>query len=262
MDSDWPMYTLKYKEGSRERSMELPMTFADFAVTEARFRKHFRKAPPDTWNENMIPIAEFLDLPADEREGKFPYVWSVDRKGHLSRLVASLIMVESCEERRDFWVMLRAIAGGVQKAPPSEDIESKVRQEVIGRIASGLMKLADGSDSATDVVAGLAAEAPLVTLPTNGPQRGRGFRWRWLHGAVDRYRRVHVVRRVRQHQPKHLQVQRRRRRPLSRMRWRRPYKDLVKAAEKCTAQVIHPGLPKDMSEKDVDKWIERAKKYN
>jgi len=36
----------------------------------------------------------------------------------------------------------------------------------------------------------------------------------------------------------------------------------VKAAEKCTAQVIHPGLPKDKSEKDIDKWIKRAEKYN
>ncbi len=41
-----------------------------------------------------------------------------------------------------------------------------------------------------------------------------------------------------------------------------PYKDLVKAAEKCTAQVIHPGLPKDPGEKNVDKWIARGAKFN
>ena len=41
-----------------------------------------------------------------------------------------------------------------------------------------------------------------------------------------------------------------------------PYKDLVKAAERCTAQVIHPGLPKDRSAKDVAKWMQRAEKYN
>jgi len=41
-----------------------------------------------------------------------------------------------------------------------------------------------------------------------------------------------------------------------------PYKDLVKAAEKCTAQIIHPGLPKNRNEKDIDKWIERGKKHN
>ena len=41
-----------------------------------------------------------------------------------------------------------------------------------------------------------------------------------------------------------------------------PYQDLVKAAEKCTAQVIHPGLPADKSAKDADKWIKRGEKYN
>ena len=41
-----------------------------------------------------------------------------------------------------------------------------------------------------------------------------------------------------------------------------PYRDLVKAAEKCTARVIHPGLPRDRSEKGIDKWIARAKKFN
>jgi pyruvate-ferredoxin/flavodoxin oxidoreductase len=41
-----------------------------------------------------------------------------------------------------------------------------------------------------------------------------------------------------------------------------PYKDLVRAAEKCTAQVIHPGLPADRSEKDIDKLIKRAERFN
>ena len=41
-----------------------------------------------------------------------------------------------------------------------------------------------------------------------------------------------------------------------------PYKDLVRAAEKCTAQVIHPGTPYDPKEKDIDKLLKRAAKYN
>ena len=41
-----------------------------------------------------------------------------------------------------------------------------------------------------------------------------------------------------------------------------PFKDLVRAAELCTARVIHPGQPKDRSEKNIDKLIARAKKYN
>jgi pyruvate-ferredoxin/flavodoxin oxidoreductase len=41
-----------------------------------------------------------------------------------------------------------------------------------------------------------------------------------------------------------------------------PYKDLVRAAEKCTAQVIHPGSPWNPAEKDAEKLAQRAAKYN
>ena len=41
-----------------------------------------------------------------------------------------------------------------------------------------------------------------------------------------------------------------------------PYRDLVKAAERCTAQIIHPGLPRNRSDKEIDKWIARGKKFN
>ena len=39
------------------------------------------------------------------------------------------------------------------------------------------------------------------------------------------------------------------------------YKDIVKAAEKCTAGCLHPGTPWNMGEKDIDKLIKRAEKY-
>ena len=121
--------------------MELPLTFADFAMTETRFRKHFRAAPPDTWNENMVPLAEFLDMDEDEREGQFPYVWMVDKEGQLLRLLVAKPIVESCEDRRDFWTMLRSLAGEEEAAPDASVLE-QVRQEVVSKIVSELMQIA------------------------------------------------------------------------------------------------------------------------
>ena len=40
-----------------------------------------------------------------------------------------------------------------------------------------------------------------------------------------------------------------------------PYKDIVRAAEKCTAKVIHPGYPADRSAKGIAKLIKRAEKF-
>ncbi|MCK5482292.1 MAG: ferredoxin, partial [Gemmatimonadetes bacterium] len=40
------------------------------------------------------------------------------------------------------------------------------------------------------------------------------------------------------------------------------FAEIVQAAEKCTAEIIHPGTPLNKKEKNLDKWIERAKPFN
>ncbi len=263
LQADWPTYSLNYKDGTREKSMELPLTFADFAVTEARFRKHFRKAPPDTWNESMVPMAEFLDLDPDDREGKFPYVWSVDRKMQLTRLIASSVMVESCEERRDFWIMLRAIAGADKTELPPEDIESKVRNEVVSKIATGLMRMVTGAETVEADLGDLVGIAAPVSdgngveeagsVPAPG---GDGYLAPWIdtNECTSCDECININSSIFKYNDK--------KKAIIHNALGGPYKDIVKAAEKCTAQVIHPGLPKDRTEKDIDKWIARGEKYN
>lgn len=40
------------------------------------------------------------------------------------------------------------------------------------------------------------------------------------------------------------------------------FAEIVQAAERCTAKIIHPGTPLNPRERDLDKWIERAKPFN
>jgi pyruvate-ferredoxin/flavodoxin oxidoreductase len=257
---DWPVYNLTYQEGGREKSMEIPMTFADFAMTEARFRKHFRMAPPDTWHEDMVPLAEFMALEQGEREGKYPFIWSVDKRQHLTRLLVDAIMVKSSEERRDFWVMLKAIAGVVPEETVSADErEAQVRRDVVGRIASGLMKLATGD---ADLAAGAAqllddtAAADVAGEEAPPASEGEGYMAPWIDTeectACDECTNLNPS----------MFAYNESKKAYIKDPQAGPYRDLVKAAEKCTAQVIHPGLPRDRGEKDIDKWIERGSKFN
>lgn len=39
------------------------------------------------------------------------------------------------------------------------------------------------------------------------------------------------------------------------------FKDLVTAAERCPAQIIHPGTPLNPKEKDLNKWLKRAEPF-
>ena len=40
------------------------------------------------------------------------------------------------------------------------------------------------------------------------------------------------------------------------------FAEIVKAAELCPAGIIHPGTPLNPRERDLEKWIERAKPFN
>ena len=40
------------------------------------------------------------------------------------------------------------------------------------------------------------------------------------------------------------------------------FAQLVQAAERCPAALIHPGTPLNPKEKDLEKWIKRAEPFN
>ena len=39
------------------------------------------------------------------------------------------------------------------------------------------------------------------------------------------------------------------------------FRELVQAAERCTAAIIHPGDPPDPDEPDLEKWVKRAEPF-
>ncbi|MCV9387291.1 2-oxoacid:acceptor oxidoreductase family protein [Reichenbachiella ulvae] len=254
MDKIWPTYQLKYRENGREKTMEVAMTFADFAITEARFRKHFRKAPRDTWNDDMVVLADFLEMSESDREGKYPFIWAVDKKQQLSRVMVAKPIVESCEERRDFWIMLRDMAGIKPDEKEPEDLEAKIRSEVVGKIAQGLMKMAGDPEAGVmnlvqDAVEKVE-EAP-VEASTNGSAQEP---WIESEHCTSCDECIKINSKIFSYDgDKHAYIKN---------SDGGTYQDLVKAAEKCTAGVIHPGLPKDQNEKDIDKWIARGEKFN
>ena len=260
LDSDWPRYTLTYLDAGREKTMDLPMTFADFAATEIRFRKHFRVAPPESWNDTMMPLAEYLACDPDDRQDRVPYIWSIDRGRQLMRLLVAEPMVESCTDRRDFWTMLRAIAGVDDQPIDREEMLQQLRRDLTSRLAAGIMRLVSDENS-DDVLPDLetaAATAPSPGSEGNGAAAGEqgDYLAPWIDTALctacDECTRLN---------PKIFAYNDQKKAYIKDPQGG-PYRDLVKAAERCTAQIIHPGLPKDRGEKDVDKWIARAEKYN
>ncbi len=259
LETDWPTYTLRYVDDSgKEGTLELPMTFADFAYTEGRFRKHFKKAPPETWNDSMIPLHEFLDLDEDEREGNLPYIWALDGKNRLMRILCSQEIVLSTDERRQYWRQLKGIAGELEKV----DVDALVAQtkaEMAQKLSSTLLSLAASGD-----VSALAGGAISANGNGNGAAKANGngaaasagdFEPVWIDSpectACDECMNINPKLFAYNGDKKAIVID-----PKA-----GPFKDIVKAAEKCTAGCIHPGTPFNMGEKDVEKLIKRAEKF-
>ena len=72
-DKDWTTSTIEYVEDGATKLMEQPLTPADFALSEGRFKKQFRPLAADAAG---VPMHEYIDSEQAERTGKTPFVWS------------------------------------------------------------------------------------------------------------------------------------------------------------------------------------------
>ncbi len=253
IESDWPRYTLRYvDEEKREQTMEIPMTFADFAVTEGRFAKHFKKAPPSSWNGNMLSLADFVNLPKEEREGQFPYIWMVDSKNQLARMMVSNEVVKATEERLNFWKQLKDVAGLAKNGAKDEKLAQSIREELIAKVKSVLGEAGSAPLSAPLAV----SEADAVLGQGALSSLDSGFDAAYVDSldctACNECMTI---------APKVFAYNDKKQVVVINAKGAK-FADIVKAAEKCTASCIHPGTAWDKSEPNLEKLQARADKFN
>ena len=153
-DKDWATGTIEYVENGATKLLAVPMTPADFALTEGRFRKHFHRLRDDA---DGVPVPEYIDLGPAEREGKTPFVWSTDDDKKLIKVEVSQDIIHLVRERRRNWRSLQVLAGlDVQKLDASHHIEmealqlqlkeaTEARESSIDSIARAMSELAASS---------------------------------------------------------------------------------------------------------------------
>jgi pyruvate-ferredoxin/flavodoxin oxidoreductase len=245
LDADWPSYKLDYVDEQGPQSMTLAMTFADFALSEGRFAKQFKKAAPDSWNDDQVLLADFLKLSEDERDGKFPFIWTVDKKNRLVRVLVSAEMVKSCEERQQFWQQLRDVAGINRPAVDEAAIAARIRAELIQQVTAslgGAVSAAPAAGAAPVAAAPAAASGGHDAVWVDSPECTACDECMNINGKIFGYN----------DQKKAVVLN-----PTA-----GTFLDIVKAAEKCTAGIIHPGSPWNPAEANVDKLVARAAKFN
>jgi pyruvate-ferredoxin/flavodoxin oxidoreductase len=181
---DWATNTIEYVEDGANKLLEVPLTPADFAATEGRFKKQFHKLATDAVG---VPVAEYIDLSAADRQGKTPFIWSTDADKKLIKLEVSESLIHLVLERRKYWRTLQVLSGlDIAKLDADHKAELEAlqqqfkqatdeRESSIDSIARAMSELAASSNAPASggfaaLMPGPAAPAKAAAqaAPTNG----------------------------------------------------------------------------------------------
>jgi len=332
LETQWPSYELKYlDDAGAEQSMDLPLTIADWAATEARFKQHFKEVPAAKWDDTMVPFHEYLLKSVEERDGLTPFIWAATHDRKLRRLRVSTEIAGLAEERLQFWSQLRQLAGlevsgtvhdmvqgevdaeyqAREKALRAEfeakltDLKATYPAQIARRLAEGLLHTAGGSQainellaslppinkeltktasatlappsvqpspsvpSVSSVVKAIAASAPATVAAAQEPDAAvagaatasdhddgdlgleayiDSARCTSCNECTNLNKKMFAYNADKQAYVKDASAG--------------TFAQLVTAAERCPVSIIHPGTPLNTKEKDVEKWMKRAEKFN
>jgi pyruvate-ferredoxin/flavodoxin oxidoreductase len=312
----WPEYELKRRDDEgNEDSVSLPLTIADWAATEGRFRREFSELPPDTPVDDLVPFADYLDLPADEREDKRPFIYVLHESKHLERLLVSDKIVALAEERLQHWSLLRQLAAIEFPATVRKNLGSEIEAEfdkkadalraeyeaklsqlkteypwlIARRLAAGLLQTDNGGATISDILAkadikpadlvGLdftkefgpaaarsesAAEGGVVVAEAAPAAAAADVAVEEEELVMDPY--IESARCTSCDECTRLNGRMfaydANKQAYIKDKNAGTFKELVIAAEKCPVGIIHPGQPLNPDEKDLDKLIKRAERFN
>ncbi len=110
-DKDWTTTTLQYLDDAGTlQLMTTPLTPAEFALGEVRFKKQFRLLDAEH-EADAVPIDAYIGLPTAQRAGHLPFVYATDEDRHLTKVVCSASIVALVEDRRRYWQTLQYLSG-------------------------------------------------------------------------------------------------------------------------------------------------------
>lgn len=299
-EADWPEHTLGWQdEQGKEQQDKACLTFADFAAHYREFSPYFNIVPSRYWNADLLPLSDYLALPADAVYSKVPYIWVVDANNDLQRAAVAWPLVLASRERLDFWHYLQENAGihsyHVEAAVEQvrQEVEAAAEQKVAALESSHAAEIEKvREETAREAMERLAAMLlDLETLPDLA--------------SVTRTSTPTVTPKAKEEKPsaepsepaapEEPEAEAEETLPLGEA-WIEtplctscnecieinkkifgynaekqaevidprggPFADIVRAAENCPVSIIHPGAPQNPQESGLEELVKRAEPYN
>jgi pyruvate-ferredoxin/flavodoxin oxidoreductase len=280
-------------DGGVESTLTYRVTFADFVAVAAR--ELFEPLSQEIPSNQCVLLADYLELPRKERARKVPYIVVTSEEGKFLKLRVPPSVITATVQRMQLWGLLQELSGvsnpfviasekKLTEAFKSEkeealtavksemDAKAQGREQVAvqtaitnlakkltgmsGDIPAAALSLSIPSGALPSPVGGVSATAAngasATEAPTDAPEAGEEA---WIESdectscddCVSLNSQIFGYNENKKAIVKNARGG--------------PYKDIVRAAEKCPAMVIHPGQPQDPNEKGLDKLIARAAKF-
>ncbi|MDH5720127.1 MAG: ferredoxin [Spirochaetia bacterium] len=279
-----PNSTVAFVSGSGEKSSEAySFTFADFVKSIGGFEKEYELLKEEKAGKH-VTLYEYLNLNYENRVQKVPVIHAINGDNKIKKYIVPKNVVALTTDKFHLWKTFQQLAGvrnpfvieieqktkealadekdkavNDVKAKMTAEMQQKTKEAVTGAMRNLAMKLTGLSDmmpAAVSKPAVVSASASASAAKEPAADTGQASEEAWVETelctACDECIMVN----------KSIFVYDGNKQVVIKNAKGGPYRDLVKAAEKCPVKIIHPGLPWDSSEKDVEKWKKRGEKFN
>jgi hypothetical protein len=256
-DKDWPIHKFQYENADHDGiTEELAFTPIEFLGCLQNQANHFIPVSLEDWNDEMIPVADFLEL--DELSGleKLPYTLLLDDSSNVRRAIIDKRLIETSRQCLSAWhdlqelgginnshvavALAKAEAGWLEekeqllqqaaKTPPavaSADPDTEISAE----------PPAPAAETAATEPAPIASDEAWIETPrctTCNECTELNNRMFAYNGDMQAYIADPSA---------------------------GSFREMVEAAETCQVAIIHPGNPLDPGEPDLESLIARAKPF-
>ena len=251
LDLDWPSQRLDYEDADQQLVSEtLAFTAVDFAACDPRCAKYFAKVPREKWNDDMVPVSEFLAREPKDLTEKVPCLLMVDRDNRLQKVIVNDKLVREARRSVDAWRSLQEL-GGIHNSHAERLLEQE--RKVWAEQARPATISDESRPAAASVAPALAPTAPApepaktaAEQPSDDPyiETPRCTSCNECTQINDKMFAYDANKQAFIANPD-----------------AGTYRQLVEAAENCQVSIIHPGKPRNPNEPGLDELKARAESF-
>ncbi|MFQ5467360.1 MAG: ferredoxin, partial [Kiloniellaceae bacterium] len=227
---------------------------------DARYARYCEPIPRDNWRDDMILAADYAKLAPERSVEHSACIMTVDADNALYRTVVDDKLIDASRHCADAWWRLQEL-GGVNNSYANRLLERE-RAAWEEQKARELAALREAAPPAPAPEAAPPAEAPAAPLPAAAAEPSEAeepepanLDEAWIETA-----RCTTCNECTQINDKMFAYNDNMQAYIADLE-AGTYGQMVEAAESCQVSIIHPGLPRDPSEPNLDDLIERAEPF-